>query len=195
MENLSTDGFPLSKQSKVKGSRRLAREKVLQVLCAYFICESSLDSLFQHVFFRKFNFGDNEEEKSTKLLKPEEIYELDADVPIIWKDDEIEFGRNLIHHTIENLEEIDKMIIKFAQNWELERIALIDHTLMQMATTELIKFPEIPPKVSINEALDIAKKYSTHKSRIFINGVLDSILNKLKKEGTINKTGRGLKEF
>ncbi len=195
MENLSTDGFPLCKQSRVKGSRRLAREKVLQVLTAYFVCESSLDSLFQHVFFRKFNFGDDEEKKSSKLLRPEEIYELEADVPIIWKDDEIEFGRNLIRYTIENLELIDKMINEFAKNWELERIAIIDHTLMQMAATELIKFPDIPPKVSINEALDIAKKYSTHKSRIFINGVLDSILNKLKKEGTISKSGRGLKEY
>ncbi len=195
MKNISTEGFPLSKHSGVKGSRRLAREKVLQVLTAYFVCDSSLDNLFQHIFFRKFNFGDAEEEKSSKLLRPDEIYELEADVPIIWKDDEIEFGRNLIRYTIENLEKIDKMINEFAKNWELERIALIDHTLMQMAATELIKFPDIPPKVSINEALDIAKKYSTNKSRVFINGVLDSILNKMKKQGTITKKGRGLKEY
>lgn len=185
--------FTLSRTRKIKGTRRLAREKVLQVLTAHVVSGTMWGEIFTHVFNRKFNFGD-EEEKPTKLLRPDEIMELEADIPIEWDQEEIEFGHFLIRYTLDNAAQIDKMISEIAENWELDRIALIDKLLMQMATTEFLKFPEIPPKVSINEAIDIAKKYSTDKSSTFINGVLDSVLNKLKEKGLLNKTGRGLKE-
>jgi len=185
--------FPLSKKTKTKGTRRLVREKVLQTLYAFRVCGSDLDDVIQHVFAREFNFGDTDEQ-ITKLLRPDEIYELEADQPIDWSEDEREFGISLIHNTLNNSKMIDEMIEEIAKNWELERVTPIDRIIIQSAVTELIEYPEIPPKVSINEAIDIAKKYSTDKSKIFVNGVLDSILERLKKDEKLQKRGRGLLE-
>ena len=189
----NTEIFTLSKTKRIKGSRRLAREKTLQVLMSFNATLTPWTTLFSHIFFRDFNFEENEEIPD-KLLTPEEVHELDADIPIIWEDDEIQFSRNLIEQTIEAQEYIDSLIKEFAQNWEFDRIALIDRILMEIAIIELLKFPEIPPKVSINEAIDIAKKYSTPKSGMFINGVLDAVHEKLKSQNLVNKTGRGLIE-
>jgi N utilization substance protein B len=86
------------------------------------------------------------------------------------------------------------MIREKVNNWEMERIALIDRILLRIAIAELLYFPDIPPKVSINEAIEIAKEYSTAKSGKFINGVLDAILTDLKQSGKLNKSGRGLIE-
>jgi N utilization substance protein B len=74
----------------------------------------------------------------------------------------------------------------------MDRIALIDKLLLQIGITELMYFPEIPPKVSINEVIEIAKDYSTSNSGKFINGILDAILSELKESGNLNKSGRGL---
>jgi N utilization substance protein B len=187
------DLFPLSRTKSVKGTRRLAREKVLQILVAYRISEGSPEEYFKHIFHRKFNFAD-EDEEITRLLTPDEIYEIEADVPIAWKNEDVKFGLDLINETLGHTAEFDRMIDEHADNWELERIALIDRILMHMALAELLYFEDIPIKVSVNEAIDIAKKYSTDKSSVFINGVLDSLLGKLQIESAIKKTGRGLKE-
>ncbi len=188
----NTYHFPLSKENQIKGNRRLAREKILQLLFAYYISEVDLDTIFTHAFFRRFNFPDEEPAEKKRLLKPEEIIEMEADVPIVWKEDDINFSRKLINKTLENTEIYDELITEYAKNWEIERMALLDRLLIHMALTELIDFEDIPPKVSVNEAIDIAKKYSTDKSSIFINGILDALYEKLKKEGKVKKSGRGL---
>jgi N utilization substance protein B len=185
--------FPLSKTRFVNGSRRLAREKVLQILNCIEVSDIPFEKLFTHVFFRRFNFGESVTVPD-KLLTPDEIYELEADMPIQWNEDEIQFAKGLIGRINQNKEYIGALIEEFTEHWELERIAQIDRFLMFIAVTELIYFPEIPTKVSINEAIEIAKKYSTHKSGSFINGILDKILIKLKAENKITKTGRGLIE-
>jgi N utilization substance protein B len=81
------------------------------------------------------------------------------------------------------------------ENWETERIALVDIILMKMALVELLYFKTVPIKVSMNEYIDISKYYSTPKSKIFINGVLDKLLIELKESGDIKKQGRGLIGF
>ncbi|MDD8017621.1 MAG: transcription antitermination factor NusB [Bacteroidota bacterium] len=105
---------------------------------------------------------------------------------------EYDFAVNLFLTTINHQAELDKEIKQKAQHWEFHRIALIDKLLLRMALSEIIFFPDIPPKVSINEAIEISKDYSTDGSSTFINGILDAILNDLKKAGTLAKTGRGL---
>ncbi len=77
-------------------------------------------------------------------------------------------------------------------NWDKDRIADIDAILLKMAICELLNFPSIPERVTINEYLEIAKEYSTPKSSIFINGILDKLVREYKNEGKLNKTGRGL---
>jgi N utilization substance protein B len=84
------------------------------------------------------------------------------------------------------------MIEKLVENWEFERIAKMDVLLLKMAITELQCFETIPTKVSINEYIEISKYYSTPKSNVFINGILDKSVNLLSKENKINKSGRGL---
>jgi len=86
------------------------------------------------------------------------------------------------------------MISDKTQNWEPERIAMMDTMLMKMAITEFINFKLVPVKVTINEYLEISKEFSTPKSNSFLNGILDKILIELKAQQKINKTGRGLIE-
>ena len=102
------------------------------------------------------------------------------------------FAKELIHTVIEHQEEIDSTIKKKVTNWEFNRIAVIDRILLEIGICELLYFEDIPPKVTINEAIEIAKRYSTEKSGQFINGVLDSILADLKTNGRLKKSGRGL---
>lgn len=107
-------------------------------------------------------------------------------------EDNLDFTNKLISLVIENEKELDEYILGNVVNWELERMALIDRILMRMSITEMLYFPDIPPKVSINEAIDIAKEYCTKNSGRFVNGILDSVHERLKKENKIIKTGRGL---
>jgi N utilization substance protein B len=189
--------FPLSDKRSLKGNRRLAREKVLQIVMAYYSCESDLDILFDHIYYRVFYFGDEVDEQkgeAGKFLRPEEILELESDIPINWRNEDIEFGKNLANTIINKQSYLNELLEEFAQNWEIDRIAKIDRYLVQSAICELVFFEEIPPKVSINEAIEISKKYSTDKSKMFVNGILDSILKKLGIDGKINKSGRGLKD-
>ncbi len=190
MNNIQ-DTFPLSKSNKIKGTRRLAREKVLQILAAYYFSQIPWEDTFSHIFEREFNFGD-EEIQFDKLLTPDEIIDVEADIPIEWKNDDKEFAESLLLAILSKRKEIDDYIIKVAENWEIDRIALLDRILIEMTVAELIKFETIPTKVSINEAIEIAKLYSTDNSGKFINGVLDKILKMLIEENKINKTGRGL---
>ncbi|MBI5326606.1 MAG: transcription antitermination factor NusB [Ignavibacteriae bacterium] len=193
MENENKDIFPLSKTKFAKGTRRLAREKVLQIISAIEVSDISFEQIFNHIFFRKFNFGDFDQ-ISEKLLTPDEIYELESDLPINWDKSEIEFAENLVHHAISIKDYVGELIGQFTEHWELERINKVEKILLQIAVAELLYCPEVPVKVSINEAIEVAKKYSTTKSGSFINGILDQITIKLKKEDRIHKEGRGLIE-
>ncbi len=104
------------------------------------------------------------------------------------------FSENLINKVAANKKFLDEKIKERVNNWEMDRIALIDKILLRIGIAELLYFNDIPPKVSINEVIEIAKEYSTSNSGKFINGILDAILNDLKDTGNLNKTGRGLIE-
>ena len=104
------------------------------------------------------------------------------------------FASELIRSGVSHKVTCDKMIRSKAKNWDFERIAVLDKLIMRMAICEFLHFVDIPPKVTIDEAIEIAKKYSTEKSGLFINGILDSILIDLKSEEKMNKSGRGLTE-
>ncbi|MBT8253785.1 MAG: transcription antitermination factor NusB, partial [Bacteroidia bacterium] len=114
-------------------------------------------------------------------------------LPDLFRDEEDrQFGIDLLNKTLLNLTALNNIIEDKTTNWDKDRIAKIDLVLLQMAICELQKFPSIPVKVTINEYLEIAKEYSTPKSSIFINGILDKILKEYEAKGTLNKAGRGL---
>ena len=127
--------------------------------------------------FRSFKASSDENVKLMSLFKNEE----DKD-----------FVKRLFRKTVLNHKENEELISKFIKNWDVERIAFMDIIVMSLAIAEMTEFSEIPVKVSLDEYIEIAKFYSTQKSNIFINGILDKIVEHLKKEGIIKKAGRGL---
>lgn len=102
------------------------------------------------------------------------------------------FAERLFADSLDTATIADELIERHADNWALGRMALLDRLILRMAVCELVRFPDIPPKVTINEAIDIAKCFSTERSGHFINGVLDALVHQLLREGQIRKSGRGL---
>jgi N utilization substance protein B len=112
-----------------------------------------------------------------------------------------QFARNLVIETINHTVEIDRIIRGRVTNWDFKRIAVLDRLILRMAICELLFFREIPPKVSMNEAIELAKLFSTQRSGQFVNGVLDSVMSDFKRgrlpgmgAGIAVKSGRGLHE-
>lgn len=108
-------------------------------------------------------------------------------LPMFKDDEDLEFARKLFRESVLNMDRNRELIDSHAKNWEIERVALMDVVIMSAALMEIEKFPEIPLKVSLNEYIEIAKSYSTVKSGHFINGILNSIIVQLKKEGKLTK--------
>lgn len=108
------------------------------------------------------------------------------------EEDDRKFALELFRKTIVNSDEYEKLIADKTQNWELERIAMMDVLLMKMALAEMLNFTSIPVKVTLNEYIELSKNYSTPKSKIFINGILDKLVMSLKESNRIQKAGRGL---
>lgn len=106
--------------------------------------------------------------------------------------EDVVFSKTLLASTVQNYEEHNAIIDEYTTNWELDRIAFMDILIMHMAINEIIAFPAIPKKVSMNEYIELAKFFSTHNSSHFINGVLDKVIDRYESENKISKTGRGL---
>jgi N utilization substance protein B len=132
------------------GHRRKAREIALQVL--YQVDASRIDVDEALELFRD-NFG----------MPPETV----------------EFSEQLIRSTLDNIKEIDKCITDCSEHWSLERMSIVDKNILRMAVCEFLYWDDIPPKVTLNEAIDIGKNYGSDNSGSFINGILDAMYSKL----------------
>ena len=108
-------------------------------------------------------------------------------LPMFKDEEDAEFATKLLRTVLTKGAELREMIDKNTKNWELDRIAFMDIVIMEVALAELLNFPTIPVNVTLNEYIEIAKNYSTEKSGTFINGVLDNIVNELKKENKLIK--------
>lgn len=108
-------------------------------------------------------------------------------LPMYRDESDMDYAQELLVKSLEHKDEYIKLIDDTAKNWDMERIAAMDMAILTVAIAEIAHFPAIPVNVTINEFIEIAKSYSTEKSKNFINGVLDAITNKLKKEGKILK--------
>jgi transcription antitermination protein NusB len=152
--------------------RRIIREKVVQALYAHEISGDPLDHVIACVLVGL------EENKAAH-----------------------EFAKNLVAETVKHAADIDKIIKARVANWDFKRIAILDRLILRMGICELLYFREIPPKVTMNEAIELAKLFSTERSGQFVNGVLDAVLNDIKNngpeqlgDGAVVKAGRGLYE-
>lgn len=190
--------FPLSKKRVIEGNRHIAREKVLQILSAYQVMDSNRQNIFSHIFYREFNLHEPEAsdfDATARVLHPDEVKESEADTPIQWRDKDVEFAHQLLQSALNHEAQFDEIIERLAKNWELERIALIDRQLLRMGLAEILSFADIPPRVTLNEIIELAKSYSTDKSNVFINGILDAAVDELRDAGKVHKEGRGLQEI
>jgi len=105
-----------------------------------------------------------------------------------------DFGRELLKYVLVNNESLEEILKPLIENWDLDRVATVDMTLIKMSVGEMLIFPTIPTKVSINEYVELTKTYSTDKSKDFVNGILDKVLHTLLEKNLISKSGRGLVE-
>jgi len=143
-------------------TRRFLREKAMQILYAFELTKDPIEQI--------------------KRLQLTDIE----------KEEDLNFINNIVDYTILNGHSYEDIIKETVDNWDMERIALVDSIIIKMCITEFMFIEDIPTKVSINEAIDIAKEFSTKNSGKFVNGVLDAILIKLKERNKINKKGKGL---
>ena len=143
--------------------RHLLREQALQALYAYQFSQNTVEQVL-----------------SDPLILHEAEFRSDP------------FLARLVKTAAQSQGELDMLIEQSAKNWYLSRIAFIDRIILRMAIAEFLYFPEIPPKVSIDEAIELSKTFSTQESSKFINGILDKVLSELTRAHKINKTGRGL---
>ncbi len=154
------------------------------------------DKLYDYLEDYKLTWVDDLPGINTLILKQIKQLRSENDtliLPKVYKDeDDKEFVKNLFRRTVLNEVELSKEYIDKTPNWDVERIAEIDTIILKMAICELLKFPSIPAKVTINEYLEIAKEYSTPKSSIFINGILDNLVKEFENENKLKKSGRGL---
>lgn len=155
------------------------------------------DKLYDYLEDYRLTFVDDIPLVNTQIIKQLRAIKSEKDdsfrVPKLYKDTEDkEFVSNLFRKTVLNEAELSKEYIDKTPNWDTERIAEIDTIILKMAICEFLKFPSIPVKVTINEYLEIAKEYSTPKSSIFINGILDNLVKEFETNKKLLKTGRGL---
>jgi N utilization substance protein B len=155
------------------------------------------EKLYEFLEDNKLTWIDDIPVVNTQIIKQLRLIKSAKDeafrVPKLFKDQEDkEFVTNLFRKTVLNERELAKEYVDKTPNWDSERIAEIDTIVLKMAICEFVKFPSIPVKVTINEYLEIAKEYSTPKSSIFINGILDNLVKEFEISNKLNKIGRGL---
>ncbi|MBT6014121.1 MAG: transcription antitermination factor NusB [Flavobacteriales bacterium] len=169
-------------------------KKFIQVLYTEFILDNDI---LHHVLQERSIFWDDDLPFVASFIK-NQINFLDENkirpfvVDVFKNSDDKKFAVQLFRKTIIHSDEFDELIQKNVKNWELERIANMDQLLIKMALVEVISFQEMPIKVSFNEYIEISKYYSTEKSKVFINGILDKIVSQFKRDGKVKKVGRGL---
>lgn len=165
---------------------------VMTLFSNYFAVSEELDSVLEErsiywnddlVFCIEMILKTIKQSKKGAIRLPDEVFKNKED-----KD----FAITLLRKAIQQKGSYLDLIERFAENWDVERIALMDILIMELAINEMVEFPEIPVKVSLNEYIEISKQYSSSKSGTFINGILDKITAHLRAEKRIVKKGKGL---
>lgn len=153
--------------------------------------------LYDHIEDQRLTWIDDLPMVNTFILKMLKKIEINKPKSLIFPEpnenqDDTDFGLQLLEKVIVNDEKLQKELLGKTPNWDADRIAQIDNVILKIAIAELLYFPLIPPKVTLNEYLEIAKDYSTPNSNNFVNGVLDKLVKEFSQENRLNKTGRGL---
>ena len=158
---------------------------------------SESEDLLSNLEEQSIYWNDDMEYISAMVEKTLKKFKADSDenmqlMALFKNEEDEEFVKILFRKAILHQKKCSELIEKNTTNWEVERIALMDILVMQLAITEILEFPEIPIKVTLNEYIEIAKYYCTSKSSTFVNGILDNIVKEIREQGLFNKFGRGL---
>ncbi len=178
-----------------ENSYKADKEVIIRIFKRHLINHESLQYFFEE---KSIFWIDDLDIVASMVIKTFKSFDEKSDefTPLLplWKEpeDEKAFVKALFRKTITQSEEHQALIKSHTDNWEIERIALMDILLMKMALSEVREFKQIPVKVTLNEYIEISKYYSTPKSNTFINGILDKLFTEMTDEGTIKKIGRGL---
>jgi N utilization substance protein B len=185
------NAYMTSEDSSYKADQRFIRELVTKLIPASEDLSASLEE--QSVYWNDdLPFVSAMIRNSLSKFKENDDGRNISMPPLFTNDDDEQFVRVLLRKSVLNLEKNNAMIDAHTTNWEVERIALMDKLVMQLAITELVEFPEVPVKVTLNEYIEIAKEYCTAKSSTFVNGILDKIVKEMRASGGFTKSGRGL---
>ncbi len=138
------------------------------------------------------NWTSDSDEIISYIIKTIKRFREDSDanqelLPMFEREDELDFGTELLHQALAHKDEYQEMIYSHLKNWDPDRVAYMDKIILLAALAEIINFPNIAIEVSINEYIEIAKEYSGDKSHIFINGILDEILREMKRNDQLPK--------
>ena len=146
--------------------------------------EDDYDQIAQYNFMMLKALDDTLDEATPIRLMNDERYDKDVDA--------YEFARHLLLATLRHRDEVEAMIRKNLRGWDFDRVASMDVLLLNMAVAELTEFPSIPEGVTVDEYIELSKEFSTERSRLFINGIIDKFIIELRSAGRINKSGRGI---
>jgi transcription antitermination protein NusB len=167
---------------------------IIKIITDLFLNSEDLHSCLEE---QSIYWNDDIEYVTAMLEKTLKKFKADSGVntalmPLFKNEEDEEFVKVLFRKAVLYSDNYSELIDKNTTNWEVERIALMDILVMRLALTEIIEFPEIPVKVTLNEYIEIAKYYCTSKSSTFVNGILDNIVKEIREKGLFNKFGRGL---
>lgn len=180
---------------KLENSNYMSDKKfIIRLITNLFADSEDLQSTLEE---QSIYWNDDMEYISAMVEKTLKKFKADSDqniqlMPLFKNKEDEEFVKILFRKAVLNNTRCSELIDKNTTNWEVERIALMDILVMQLAITEILEFPEIPVKVTLNEYIEIAKYYCTSKSSNFVNGILDNIVREIREKGLLNKFGRGL---
>jgi N utilization substance protein B len=177
-----------------KNSFSADKKFITRLITEFFVISEDLQSCFeeQSIFWNDdLDYVAAMVEKTLRKFKNDGNPDTEL-MPLYKNEDDVHYVKTLLRKTIIKSKEYSELIDKNTTNWEVERIALMDILVMQLAITEIVEFQEIPVKVTLNEYIEIAKYYCTSKSSTFVNGILDKVVREMKENDMFRKTGRGL---
>lgn len=167
---------------------------VIKIITSFFLQSEDLGFYLEE---QSIYWNDDIEYVSVMIEKTLRKFKTDSNanaplMPLFKNEEDEEFVKVLFRKAVMNQSKFSELIDRNTTNWEVERIALMDILVMQLAITEITQFPEVPVRVSLNEYIEIAKFYCTSKSSNFVNGILDKIVKEMRISGELRKSGRGL---
>jgi N utilization substance protein B len=190
--NITGKDYFLEYMSSPETSFKQDKKLVVDILCNEF---EDFDDLYSLLEEQSIYWTDEPEFVVSNIIKTVNSIKEDKPfvlMPLYKNSDDAMFAERLLKHAVENYDRYNKLIDEHTPNWDVERIALMDILILIIAISEFIEFADIPVKVTLDEYIDLARFYSTSSSCVFVNGVLDKLVDYFERNSLLNKTGKGL---